>query len=257
MANPFMALVPGGESYAREWLTGSKELPSDIRYGYPNMRRDNLEHTAQTGYNLRATEDGSGVILDTPTATEIRYVNKGLYGVDEMHALTGIPIYNNHSYDLTPALDTELRWWNTYIGPLTVYHINEVNAVYTVADATVFGAWTGLYAQDFTSQYAAQYINKWRERLRSLRSGVGFTTSREDPSIPFGGSGFGVKSNGNFMFGNSAGNNLTFNGSALSYRGSLDVKSSTDTNKSRMEITDDCIKVYEGSQLRVVIGRLS
>jgi hypothetical protein len=79
----------------------------------------------------------------------------------------------------------------------------------------------------------------------------------DNPDAQFGGSGFNIKSNGNFMFGNTAGNNMTFTNGALKYRGSIDVKSSLNPGASRMEISDTCIKVFENGVLRVQIGDLS
>jgi hypothetical protein len=80
------------------------------------------------------------------------------------------------------------------------------------------------------------------------------TTLIDDDSKPFAGHGYCFKQNGSFLLGNATGNKLEFNGSTLTYRGSLDVKT---TGSSRMEITDTCIKVFENGQLRVKIGDLN
>ena len=232
---------------------------TDMRYGYPGMRLERTG-TANEGYFLRADPGYSGVILDMPTATEIRYVDKGLYGIDEYHTQIGIPIYRPIQYDLVDAQSADIRGWDQYIGPLSLYHIdapNEGNYVYAMAAPDVLGTWSGLYEQYFTSARDPRYVSNWRERLRSLRTGVGFTIARDDPNNPFAGVGFGLKASGAFMIGNYSGNRLLFDGSKLTYRGSLDVKSSTNTNESRMEISDRCIKVFEGGQLRVQIGDLS
>ncbi len=85
-----------------------------------------------------------------------------------------------------------------------------------------------------------------------------FTTTSyvDSPDDPFTGRGFNLKSDGSFMFGDVNAERLMFTNGKMTYRGSIDVKSSLNPNASRMEITDTCIKVFENGQLRVRIGYL-
>jgi len=77
----------------------------------------------------------------------------------------------------------------------------------------------------------------------------------QSPTFAGSSTGFQVKANGSLFVGNTV-NFLRYDASTqkLTYRGSLDIKS---TAPSRMEITDDFIKVYANGVLRVHIGDLS
>jgi hypothetical protein len=75
---------------------------------------------------------------------------------------------------------------------------------------------------------------------------------------PATGSGIMLNKSGAFSLGSYT-SKLSFDpaDNTLRYSGSLNVKSSTNPYVSRMEITDRCIKVFEGGVLRIQIGDLS
>ena len=195
------------------------------------VRPNGLVNSTCSGYE--------GFVLDLPSATTMNtYENRG----NPAHS----HLYGQHSTVIDGWGDTDI-----HIGPFFITYRSRVTGMLRTTCDPDLVKWSGV------TDAVPPTSGSWGSRSSRVNTWAGFTIDIDDPDRPFSGTGFGLKSNGNFMLGNSTGNRLVFNGTKLTYRGSLDVKSSTDINTSRMEISDTCIKVYEGNQLRVVIGKLS
>ena len=211
---------------------GLAGLPVDYRRMIiKRVRSNGVMSTTCSGYE--------GFVVDLPASTQMN-----------SYATRGSPTYS-HKYG---QHGTFLDGWgdeiDIYIGPFFITYRSRVTGMLLTTCDPDLVKWSGVTDEVLSTS------GPWGSRFSRVNTWAGFTIDIDDPNSSFVGTGFGLKSDGKFMIGSSTGNKLEFNNNKLIYRGSLDVKSSTDTNTSRMEISDTCIKVFEGSQLRVIIGKL-